>query len=166
MTEDGCDTLMVEGEVVINGSSTDGENDAKTTSPASSTDFLILFLAFTALLWFLTCCCFSFLLRWLIAWVHCDCCPYTQLGLNCYHFACFEGAAFLSTQLGQGLNILFSIVSRRTIIDVLHKGLVHCLQELCTTTIVQLGDAAFIQYFPTCSCRLNGTYDSELNLVV
>ena len=42
MTEDGCDTLMVEGEVVMNGSSTDSVNDAKTTSPASSTVFFFL----------------------------------------------------------------------------------------------------------------------------
>ena len=42
MTEDGCDTLMVEGEVVMNGSSTNGVNDAKTTSPASSTVFFFL----------------------------------------------------------------------------------------------------------------------------
>ena len=37
MTKDGCDILMVEGVVVIDGSHTESENDAKTTPPTSST---------------------------------------------------------------------------------------------------------------------------------
>ena len=43
MTEDGCDSSMVEGVVVIDGSPTDGEKNAKTTSPASSTVFFFFF---------------------------------------------------------------------------------------------------------------------------